>query len=132
MPEECRCVLTDRATTRHHAAGVVIYAEGAEARELFILASGQARVRRGGVTLHALVPGDFFGETSFLDMQPRSHTVEVVSDADVYAIPYSALRQLYQADLRAYALAVMNLGREVSRRLRACEQLLAEVKLPSP
>ena len=126
MPDECRCVLTDRVTTRLHAAGERIYTEGEEAKELFILASGKVTVRRGGVLLHALGPGDFFGETGFLDMQGRSTTVDVVEEAEVYAIPYSALRQLYQANVRAYSLVVMNLGREVSRRLRACEQRLAE------
>ncbi|MBI5494302.1 MAG: cyclic nucleotide-binding domain-containing protein [Deltaproteobacteria bacterium] len=125
MPEDCRCVLTDRMEPRTYQDGETVYAEGDAARDLFIVASGNLVVSKRGVALMLLRPADFFGEPSFLDMQPRGNTVRARGLTTVYVIPYSALRSLYQVNMRMYALIVMNLAREISRRLRHADALVA-------
>lgn len=125
LPEDCRCLLTDRLEARGYPRGASIYRQGEPGREMFILARGAVTHCKDGCPLRDLRPGDFFGEVSFLDMQPRSGTAIVDEDAEVYVLPYGALRQLYQVNLRAYALIVMNLAREVSRRLRSAEHTCA-------
>jgi CRP-like cAMP-binding protein len=124
MTEDFRCVLTDRMEIRPCPQGTFVYREGEPGRELFIVASGQMEVRRGETLMSRLGPGDFFGECSFLDMQPRGTTVRAVEEAQVYVIPYTALRNLYQVNVRMYALIVMNLAREMSRRLRGSYSLM--------
>jgi len=121
MTDECRCVLTDRVEVRPVAAGQAVYRDQDSARELFILASGTLNVEKEGVVLASLQPADFFGELSFLDMQPRNNSVLATEDSVIYAIPYASLRSLYERNVRAYALIVMNLAREVSRRLRKAD-----------
>jgi CRP/FNR family cyclic AMP-dependent transcriptional regulator len=123
MADDCRCVLTDRMEIRHYRAGTPVYTQGEAGRELFILVDGKADVVKHGQSLGGLRTADFFGEASFLDMQPRPHTVMAVEDLTVYAIPYPAMLSLYQANVRAFALIMMNLAREMSRRLRCADEM---------
>ncbi|MGZ9159526.1 MAG: cyclic nucleotide-binding domain-containing protein [Candidatus Limnocylindrales bacterium] len=51
--------------------GHVIARQGDVGTGFFIIASGAARVVRGGATVATLGPGDFFGELSVLDGRPR-------------------------------------------------------------
>lgn len=132
MPEDCRSVLTDRMQIRSYAQGEKIFVEGEPAKEMFVLAQGALEISREGQPLVRLVPGDFFGEVSFLDMQPRGGTATAMEEVVVYVLPYAALRQLYQVNLRAYALIVMNLGREVCRRLRKAEAVCAGACVGKP
>lgn len=132
MQDDCRCVMTDRMEVRRYPAGSLVYSEGEQARELYILAQGEVDVVKKDLVLGRMAPGAFFGEASFLDMQPRGSTMRVKSDATVYVIPYAALRALYQVNLRMYALIMMNLGREVCRRLRTADALACgECKPPN-
>ncbi len=132
MQEDCRCILTDRMEVRHLPANTLVYSEGDQARELFILAHGEVDVSKCGQMLGRMGPGAFFGEASFLDMQPRGTTARTRQDATVYVIPYAALRALYQGNVRMYALIMMNLGREVCRRLRVADAMLCGQCKPPP
>lgn len=120
------------------AAGEEVYREGEPARKLYILVEGSARVwKRCGDTgtereLTALAPGDFFGEMSFVDMQPRSATVRTVEDVQLWAWSYTTLSAMYRRDEKAYTLLVMNIARELSRRLRRADAMLARgLSLPT-
>jgi CRP/FNR family cyclic AMP-dependent transcriptional regulator len=57
--------------------GQVIARQGDVGTGFFIVASGQVRVIRDGETIATLGPGEFFGELSVLDGQPR--TAQVVA-----------------------------------------------------
>ncbi len=56
-------------------AGKVLCEEGKVGREFFFIIDGTASVRRGGRKAATLGPGQYFGELSLLDRQPRSATV---------------------------------------------------------
>ena len=57
--------------------GQVIARQGDVGTGFFIVASGSVRVIRDGETIATLGPGEFFGELSVLDGQPR--TAQVVA-----------------------------------------------------
>ena len=111
--------------------GATVLAEGETGRELYVLLDGEAEVIRRASADHAtriavLGPGDWFGEMSILDLMPRSATVRVISAARVLRLTAHDLDLLYRRDLKSYALVVLNLAREISRRLRIADGLLAE------
>src|SRR5947209_18063928 len=65
---------------RNYRAGEVLCSEGDIGRALFILESGQVEVSRKAPDgraepLAVLKSGDYFGETSLLNEQPRNATV---------------------------------------------------------
>jgi CRP/FNR family transcriptional regulator, cyclic AMP receptor protein len=63
----------------HHEEGETVVKEGAGGSVFFVVLGGKAKVVRKGRTLARLRRGDFFGEMSILDGQPR--TASVVTEA---------------------------------------------------
>jgi CRP/FNR family transcriptional regulator, cyclic AMP receptor protein len=112
-------------------AGEPVFHEGDEAREMFVVLSGEIEVLKRSKSGHdarvaMLGPGDWFGEMSIVDIQPRSATVRTVAPARFLRIAASDLDALYRHDLKSYALVVLNLARELSRRLRVTDGILAD------
>ena len=62
-----------------YAPGQEIIQEGSMGVGFFLILDGHVRVRKGKKTLAELKTGDFFGEMSLFDEQPRSATVEATS-----------------------------------------------------
>jgi CRP/FNR family transcriptional regulator, cyclic AMP receptor protein len=111
--------------------GSVVFNEGDSGREMFVLLEGEIEVLKHSKSLREtrvalLGPSDWFGEMSILDVMPRSATVRTLSPSRVLRITAHDLDALYRRDLRAYSLVVLNIAREMSRRLRVVDGLLAE------
>ncbi len=123
----CRELKPDRVM-----AGKAVVSEGDQAREMFVVLDGELEVvkkSRGGgdVRVAVLGPGGWFGEMSILDVQPRSATVRAVAPTRLLRISAEEVdRLLYRRDLKAYSLFVMNIARELSRRLRVADGILAQ------
>jgi CRP/FNR family cyclic AMP-dependent transcriptional regulator len=64
---------------------------------------------------------------SILDIMPRSATVRALAPARVLKMSAHDLEALYRRDLKAYAIVVLNIAREMSRRLRVADGILADV-----
>lgn len=63
--------LGEAAAEVEFPAGRVIARQGEVGTGFFVIAEGQVRVVRDGETIATLGPGDFFGELSVIDGQPR-------------------------------------------------------------
>ena len=122
LSEPCRQQLLDRLERREIGADEVVYREGDIARELYIVESGRLEVFKPSAAAEVIMfeigSGEFFGDLSFIDMQPRSMTVRASVPCVLWRLDYGALRDVYQADIRCYTLLIMNIAREISRRLR--------------
>jgi CRP-like cAMP-binding protein len=64
---------------------------------------------------------------SVIDVQPRSASVRSLADTQLVTLDLSALEALYQRDVKSYASIVLALAREMSRRLRVADGLLADL-----
>lgn len=112
--------------------GADVFNEGEGGREMFVVLDGELEVlkhsKRGREARVAVLgPGDWFGEMSILDVQPRSATVRVIAPSRLLRITAQDLDALYRRDLKSYALVALNIAREMSRRLRVADGLLAEL-----
>ena len=71
-------------------AGTTLIHENSNSRKMFILKSGKVRVFKSHigqkVTIATLGPGEVFGELSFFDAEPRSASVETVTDCEAIVI----------------------------------------------
>lgn len=118
--------------TMRAAPGDAIFPEGdSTAREMYVVLEGEMEVskrsRRGREMRVAILgPSDCFGEMSLLDMQGRSATVRALAPSRLLKITSEDLDALYRFDLKSYALIVLNVARDLSRRLRVTDSLLAE------
>lgn len=112
--------------------GNTIFLEGdGTAREMYVVLDGEMEVtkrsRRGrDMRVAILGPNDCFGEMSMIDMQARSATVRAIGPSRLLKITSEDMDALYRADLKSYALIVLNIARDLSRRLRVADGILAD------
>ena len=113
------------------AAADMIVREGEDGDSLFVICSGSVEVLKAcptadgefGKRIAVLKVGDVFGEMELIDLQRRSATVRALEPVSVLALSNADLFQIYEADLPTFTLIVLNLARELSRRLRSIDDL---------
>jgi CRP-like cAMP-binding protein len=132
LPERVLEELAEELQVVEVPAGTYVFREGETASCMFVLVQGDVDVlkkSRAGLDSRVAVlgPGDWFGEMSIIDVQPRSATVLTVSPCRLVKITAADLDRLYRADVKAYALIVQNIARELSRRLRVADGILADL-----
>jgi CRP-like cAMP-binding protein len=64
---------------------------------------------------------------SILDVMPRSASVRALAPSLLVVISASDLDKLYRRDVASYAMVLMNMARELSRRLRVADGIVANV-----
>ena len=112
--------------------GDVVFREGESAREMYVVLRGEFEVlkrSKQGVDARVamLGSGDWFGEMSILDVHPRSATVRSLAASRLLLVTSADLEALYRRDIKAYSLFVLNVARELSRRLRVADGILADL-----
>jgi len=109
------------------------FRENEPADSLFVIEAGRVAILKqwqGQEQLLAeLGPGDCFGEMALMDLSPRSASVKALEPTVTIEIPIGAIHALYDRDLEQFALIQMNLGREVSRRLRVADERLFRLRM---
>ena len=133
LDEESLALLAAELPTVHAEAGETVVGEGDTSREMFIVVGGELEVvkesKSGKEARVALFgPGDWFGEMSILEPAPRSATVRAVAPTMLVRVSNEHIeRLLYRRDLKAYSLFLMNIARELSRRLRVADGIVAQL-----
>ncbi len=123
--------LTKTLKTVRAAAGDAVFKEDDPAREMYVVLDGEIEVlkksRRGrDMRVAILGPADCFGEMSIIDMQNRSATVRALAPSRLLRITSEDMDSLYRHDLKSYTLIVLNMARDLSRRLRVTDGILAD------
>ncbi|PYI82682.1 MAG: cyclic nucleotide-binding protein [Verrucomicrobia bacterium] len=108
-------------------AGTVIVREGEPGNRLFLMGSGFVRVCKrfdqpDEVELAGLTEGDFFGEMCILETLPRAATVQAVTEATLYSMSSALFFNLQENYPAQYTILVLNIARDLSRRLRALDE----------
>jgi len=95
-------------------AGGVIFREGEQADELFVIKSGYVRIQIGNRMVAELTADDIFGEMALIDSEPRSSTAVAITDVEL--VPITEKQFLFLVGQTPYfALKVM---RTLAQRLR--------------
>ena len=118
---------------RRVAAGEQLFAEGDDGKSMYIVRSGALIVQRhcrGGTEARLLMmrPGDHFGVTSLIEMEPRPFSCCADRDSVLYELTNMDLYSLYKTDPKAYLLVLQNINRELVRRLRKAAQRIATLE----
>ncbi len=114
----------DRLLTRfgrRFVSGDVLFRDGEEAREAFLLQEGRVRLikRVGAVerSLRVLRPGDLFGESALVPGAPRNSTAVALSDGIALALDQATFQQV----LAAHPAVGGRVLHQLIRRLRDAE-----------
>ncbi len=76
-------------------------------------------------TLHS---GDSFGEMELIDIQNCAASVVTTAPSRIITLSNKDLYRISLVDLKTYTMLVLNLARDISRRLRSADEMLALVK----
>jgi CRP-like cAMP-binding protein len=119
-----------RMRSRTVDAGTVVVSAEEAGDSMFVIASGKVKVVLYGQTgreiiLSMLKGGDFFGEMSLFDRQPRSANVVAVSETQLLTLDRDAFHKHLLAN-PSTALAILA---EMSRRLRHADEVIGNLAL---
>jgi CRP/FNR family transcriptional regulator, cyclic AMP receptor protein len=99
-----------------------------QADSMFVIEAGKVAVlkswRGEEYLLKILKEGDCFGEMAVMDLSPRSASVRAIEDCTSIRVSAANLYKLYEHDPKQFTLIQMNMGREVTRRLREADDRL--------
>jgi CRP-like cAMP-binding protein len=132
LPENVLEHLAAHVSVMTMEPGEYLFREGDEANCMFVVLQGDLEVLKRSKSgpdsrVAVLGPGDWFGEMGVIDVQPRSASVLTVSPARFVKITSADLDRLYRYDVKSYSLIVLNIAREMSRRLRVADGILADL-----
>ncbi|MDR2021366.1 MAG: cyclic nucleotide-binding domain-containing protein [Treponema sp.] len=108
--------------------GVDIITEGAPNDKIRFILEGRVAVVKKGIILSEFGEGDAFGEMEVLDVMPSIATIKTLANTRVMAISNRCLREIYKTDIKSFSLIIMNLARDLSRRLRRMDERIADIK----
>jgi CRP/FNR family transcriptional regulator, cyclic AMP receptor protein len=108
--------------------GDYFFRENDPADCMYVLESGRVAVLKEWAGREMLLrhfgEGDCFGEMALLDLFPRSASVRATEACRAIALTPDHLYRLFEHDARQFAVIQMNIGREMSRRLRDADDQL--------
>ena len=120
-------------TRRLYQQGQVVFEEGDESNELYIVAMGSAsaRLRLHGTDrqtrLITFSAGTVFGELALLDQESRSATVEADEDLVCYVLDRASFDRLTRQDPAIAIKLLTNLGRELASHLRRANRTIYQL-----
>jgi CRP-like cAMP-binding protein len=109
-------------------AGATVFRKGDEPLHIYVVKNGRIdlQITESDVVIrkHELQVGECFGEASLLSMHKHTATAIAAADSEIIVLSRRALIDLRHEDLELFALLMMNLARELARRLYLTDQML--------
>jgi len=103
----------------------LIITEGKPNDKVYFLIEGQVAVTKRDTLLSSFGEGEAFGEMEVLDVMPAVASIKSLSNVMLMSISNKSLHELYKLDITIFSLIIMNLARDLSRRLRKADEKLA-------
>jgi CRP/FNR family transcriptional regulator, cyclic AMP receptor protein len=112
--------------------GAIIVSEGEPGDRMFVVYSGRVEVvkhlAKPNQTLLAVFgPKDFMGEMSIIECVTRSASLRAIEETFLFALRSVDLYRLFQRSPDQYAIVILNIARNLSRRLRALDEKFAAI-----
>jgi len=112
-----------------YSPGDTIIIEGTPNDRILFIIKGRVSIIRGETTIYDLAEGNTFGEMEVLDIMPSAATIRAVTNVTVLSIANKSLREIYKNDIKSFSLLLMNLARDLSRRLRIANEIMIDGKM---
>src|SRR5262245_43902071 len=116
--------------------GEFFFRERDPADAMFVLEAGKVAVlkawRNEEYLLHALETGACFGEMALMGLKPSRASVRATAHCRAMLVSAASLYRVYEKDLEQFTVIQMNMGREVSRRLREADERLFRARMGTP
>ena len=123
-------LLAEEGVVHDYNAAELIVREDAEGHSFFILVEGDVEVIKHHDSPHAVLLATlhsrtFFGEMCVVDPVPRAATVRALSKVTAIEIKAATLYHLFRKMPDQYSIVLLNLARDMARRLRIIDEAFA-------
>jgi CRP/FNR family transcriptional regulator, cyclic AMP receptor protein len=108
--------------------GEYVFRKGEEPSHIYVVKKGRIGllIADEEVTIEkkVLEAGECFGEASLMSMQRHTTNAVALEDSEIMVLSRQALLQLKDEDIQLFALLMMNIARELARRLKLTDDIL--------
>jgi len=123
-------LLAEEGIVREFSPDTWIVREGERGNSLFILVEGDVDVIKKAETPHAVTlatlrKANFFGEMCIVEPMPRAASVRTLTPVKAIEIKAITLYHLFQRMPDQYSIVILNLARDMARRLRQLDEAFA-------
>ena len=110
--------------------GEFIFQKGDEPSHIYIVRSGCIELfipgKEATIRKKRLDVGDCFGQVAVMSIHQHTVSAVAVEDTEFIVLSKHALHQLHQEDVELFAMLMMNIARELARRVQFMDSLLLE------
>jgi len=131
LSEEALSTLMANMRALDYSLGNIVINEGTLGDTLYIIAEGSVQVIKNldspnETILETLKKGEIFGEMSIIESVPRSASIRAQEEpTKVFGLHKSDLHRLFKTSPSQFALLILNISRDLCRRLRKVDELYA-------
>lgn len=126
--------LASNSAEIHFKERSVVFREGDFGKEMYFVFSGKVHVLKNyqhsnQFLLAEIKSNDFFGEMCLLETLPRSASVVTIEPTRLIRIASLTLLKLYEKSPQQYSLLILNIARDLSRRIRKLNGQILEKEI---
>ncbi|UUV18276.1 cyclic nucleotide-binding domain-containing protein [Fusobacteria bacterium ZRK30] len=105
-----------------------IFKQGEAPTYIYIILRGKIRliedINYSSYQLFEFAEGSCIGEESVIGIQPHTLSAVAVGDIELAVIPKNSFLNFYHTDKDLFCLLILNIARDISRRLKQTDDLL--------
>ena len=105
----------------------IIITEGKTNDKVYFILKGKVTITRKNAFLACFCEGESFGEMEVLDVMLSSASVKALSHVIAKSLSNRALRAIYNIDVKTFSLIILNIARELTKRVRKMDEQLASL-----
>jgi CRP/FNR family cyclic AMP-dependent transcriptional regulator len=130
LTDEQQAEIYQRLEVGTFRKGEYVFHKGDEPSHIYIVKSGRIEITTSdqGVSVQkeAVETGGCFGVIALMAVQTYTATAIAAEDTEVMVLSRKALLGLYHEDIRLFALLIMNIAREIARKLTITDEVLLQ------
>ena len=108
--------------------GEYVFQKGDQPSHIYIVKKGKIGLyisdEETNIEKKTLSVGECFGVASLMAMQTHTSTAVALEDSEIMLLSRQALLELQHMDMELFALLMMNISRELARRLKLTDDIL--------
>lgn len=108
--------------------GEFVFREGQIPSHIYIIQTGKIKlVEEDDGTFFELVQfeqGDCFGESSLIGIMPHMASAQAIENTELIVLSRNGLMEIYETDKELFSVLILNIAREVCRRLHKTDNTL--------
>jgi CRP/FNR family transcriptional regulator, cyclic AMP receptor protein len=130
LTEEQQSEIYQRLEVGTFRKGEYVFRKGDQPSHIYILKSGKIEIVTSdqdvSIRKETVETGGCFGVIALMAVQTYTGTAMAVEDTEVMVLSRQALLELYHEDIKLFALLIMNIAREIARKLTITDEVLLQ------